>query len=401
MRSFVFGYITIAITLATSIGCVTSQKTTGSQTNPAVNSRTNQPFGAASNEKQSVIKKIFSSFAGNNDRKKMSAPRVDPNDATSLQNRPDISPDLLVVAGKLSLEKHAWESAENYFTRALKMDPSNALAKEGLNQVARARALGLPTNQDTDADPNAPIKTGAELNQALRDLMPNSKPDNNTFGSNSTASEPRPMVGLNSADGSRNMMANYSAKQKNPKHRNYPSTQTPSPFTGTNPAINFKSQTNPSNGSKVVNPFYQRNDIMTVAYEEPIHTEKPTRVAESIEEKSVPRKIAAKSLDSSAGKKISNELQRFKESLSNLIRVKSPNRNRVNPDVVHEDFTPYASEVHHTQRDRSLVKLAATPDKLEIANSKVKSIGNSEQFTAPNSNGKVVRAIADDLNIRR
>lgn len=394
MRSFVFGYITIAITLATSIGCVTSQKTAGFQTNPDVNSQMNQPIGVASNEKKSVIKKIFSSFAGNKDPKTLSAPRIDPNDATSLQNRPDISPELLVVAGKLSLEKHAWESAESYFTRALKMDPSNALAKEGLHQVARARALGLPTNQNTDPNPNNQIKTGAELNQALRNLMPNGKPDHNSFGSNSTSSKPRSMVGLNSADGSRNLMANYPVPQKNEPQQNYPSTQTPSPFEtspflGTKPAINFEARTDSSRGSKVVNPFYQRNNIMTVAYEEPVQTKEPNRIVESTEEKSVPQKIAAKPLGHSSGKKISSELQKFKASLSNLIRVKSPTQNGVDQDVLHEDFTPYASVV------------AGTPDKLEIENSNVKPIGNATQSLRPNSKGKVIRAIADDRSTPR
>jgi len=395
MRSFVLGYVTIAITLGASVGCVTSQKTTGFQTNPAVNTNLNQPTGVASNEKKSGIKKFFSSFTGKSDSKKMLAPRVDPNDATSLQNRPDISPELLVVAGTLSLEKHAWESAESYFTRALKIDPNNAVAQDGLAQVARARAMGLPSNRNSDANPNNQIKTGPELNQALRNLIPKTQPSNNTFGSNPTPPRQRSMVGLNSADGTRTILASYSAAKSDLTERDYPSTQSPAPFVKTEPAIEIKYRTR---GARVVNPFYHQDPVMTVAYEEEINGDEPNVT------QSDANGLAA---TSPPVQNPSSDLARLKDSLSKLTQDNSPKRNLNDQEASPLKNTKTTVDTTQPTYRRSVVKMATIPEKLVIGETKIKSIQDSEKIDSEKITDtqlekvKVVRVIAEDLSSRR
>jgi len=385
MRSFVLGYVTIAITLGVSVGCVTTHKTTGFQTNPDVNTNLKPSIGAASNEKKSGIKKFFSSFTD----KKNSTQRVDPNDPTSLQNRPDVSTELLLVAGKLSLEKHAWESAESYFTRVLKIEPNNALAEDGLRQVAKARAMGLPSNLNSDANPNNQIKTGSELNQALQNLLPKNKPVNNTLGSNSTPLKQRRTAGANAADGKRTIMASYSAAKADLPERDYPSTHSPAPFVRAEPAIEIRHR---PRGAKVVNPFYRQDPVMTVAYEEEISSDEPNLTQHDTND------VAATNPAPSS----SSDLSRLKESLSKLTRGNSPKRNLNDQDASPVKDNQAAIDSMQPTYKRSVVRLATVPDKLVIGETKIKSIRDSEKIADTQlETVKVVKVIAEDLSSRR
>ncbi len=114
-------------------GCMVTNKTNGFQFNPPAKSTAGiSPLQAAGKSKGlgSLWPKSFS----------QSATRPNPidqskNDATSLNSKVNVNAELFVVAGEMAIESQAYDTAENYFLRALAIESENVRAHLGLAKI--------------------------------------------------------------------------------------------------------------------------------------------------------------------------------------------------------------------------------------------------------------------------
>lgn len=122
------------LVVAAQTGCVTTKSSKGFQTNPPVASSNGFPHSFDQADRKNPIQKFFGAVTGQN--KKSPVLRTDnippERDATSLQSKGTISPELLIVAGEMAVRQNRLEQAVTYFERALQIDPGNLQARQGL-----------------------------------------------------------------------------------------------------------------------------------------------------------------------------------------------------------------------------------------------------------------------------
>ncbi|MEC9092709.1 MAG: tetratricopeptide repeat protein [Planctomycetota bacterium] len=148
-------------------GCASSQPPKGLHAHRPLGSLGAGSHSFAAEKERSGLQGFFAAVSRGNRKNSGGSRQLNPHgipperDPTSLRSQPTVSVELLIVAGEMGLKQHQFESAANYFRRALQMDPQNQRANAGLAQAKAgsgtpAQSASLPALQRESRRDSAP-----------------------------------------------------------------------------------------------------------------------------------------------------------------------------------------------------------------------------------------------------